>query len=47
MSECELVVIERRDFVPFLSDHPDVMLKFIEILRGCAGPASRCKTLHS
>jgi CRP-like cAMP-binding protein len=32
MSECELVVIERRDFVPFLSDHPDVMLKFIEIL---------------
>src|SRR5262245_60532078 len=32
MSDCELVVIERRDFVPFLSDHPDVMLKFIEIL---------------
>src|SRR5262249_57831418 len=32
MSDCELVVIERRDFVPFLSGHPDVMLKFIEIL---------------
>jgi CRP-like cAMP-binding protein len=32
MSDCELVVIERRDFVPFLSNHPDVMLKFIEIL---------------
>lgn len=32
MSPCELIVIERRDFVPFLSGHPDVMLKFIEIL---------------
>jgi len=32
MSDCEFVVIERRDFVPFLSSHPDVMLKFIEIL---------------
>jgi CRP-like cAMP-binding protein len=32
MSDCELIVIERRDFVPFLSAHPDVMLKFIEIL---------------
>ena len=32
MTECELIVIERRDFVPFLRDHPDVMLKFIEIL---------------
>src|SRR6516225_6135406 len=32
MSDCELVVIERRDFVPFLSGQPDVMLKFIEIL---------------
>jgi CRP/FNR family cyclic AMP-dependent transcriptional regulator len=32
MSACELVVIERRDFVPFLSGHPDVTLKFIEIL---------------
>jgi CRP/FNR family cyclic AMP-dependent transcriptional regulator len=32
MTDCELIVIERRDFVPFLSNHPDVMLKFIEIL---------------
>ena len=32
MSDCELVVIERRDFVPFLRDRPDVTLKFIEIL---------------
>ena len=32
MSDCELVVIERRDFVPFLTSHPDVTLKFIEIL---------------
>jgi CRP-like cAMP-binding protein len=28
MSSCELAVIERRDFVPFLSSHPDVILKF-------------------
>jgi len=32
MSDCELIVIERRDFVPFLSNHPDVTIKFIEIL---------------
>jgi CRP/FNR family transcriptional regulator, cyclic AMP receptor protein len=32
MSDCELIVIERRDFVPFLQDNPDVTLKFIEIL---------------
>jgi CRP/FNR family cyclic AMP-dependent transcriptional regulator len=32
MSDSELIVIERRDFVPFLSSQPDVMLKFIEIL---------------
>ena len=32
MSDCELIVIERRDFVPFLSSQPDVMLKFIEIV---------------
>ena len=32
MSDCELIVIERRDFVPFLRDNPDIMLKFIEIL---------------
>jgi CRP/FNR family transcriptional regulator, cyclic AMP receptor protein len=32
MSDCELIVIERRDFVPFLTGQPEVMLKFIEIL---------------
>jgi CRP/FNR family cyclic AMP-dependent transcriptional regulator len=32
MSDCELIIIERRDFVPFLSGHPDVTIKFIEIL---------------
>jgi CRP/FNR family cyclic AMP-dependent transcriptional regulator len=32
MSDCELIVIERRDFIPFLRDNPDVTLKFIEIL---------------
>ena len=32
MSDCELIVIERRDFIPFLNDHPDVTIKFIEIL---------------
>jgi CRP/FNR family transcriptional regulator, cyclic AMP receptor protein len=32
MTDCELVIIERRDFIPFLRDQPDVMLKFIEIL---------------
>ena len=32
MADCELIIIERRDFVPFLQDHPDVTLKFIEIL---------------
>jgi CRP/FNR family cyclic AMP-dependent transcriptional regulator len=32
MSDCELIVIERRDFVPFLRSQPDVTLKFLEIL---------------
>jgi CRP-like cAMP-binding protein len=32
MTDCELIVIERRDFVPFLRDHPDVTLKLLEIL---------------
>jgi len=30
--ESELMVIERRDLIPFLRAHPDVALKFIEIL---------------
>jgi len=32
MTDCELMVIERRDFVAFLRSQPDVTLKFIEIL---------------
>jgi CRP/FNR family transcriptional regulator, cyclic AMP receptor protein len=32
MSDCELMVIERRDFLPFLRGQPDVTLKFLEIL---------------
>jgi CRP/FNR family transcriptional regulator, cyclic AMP receptor protein len=32
MSDCELAVIERRDFISFLNGNPDVTLKFIEIL---------------
>jgi CRP-like cAMP-binding protein len=32
MSECELMVIERRDFMQFLRTQPDMTLKFIEIL---------------
>lgn len=34
MSDCELMVIERRDFVPFMHDNPEVALKLIEILCG-------------
>ena len=45
MSDCELIVIERRDFLEFLRSEPDVTLKFIEILCArCAGPASRSRT---
>jgi len=32
MSDCELALIERRDFVPFLQSQPDVVLRFIDIL---------------
>src|SRR5260221_8622272 len=32
MADCELIVIERRDFGPVLSSQTDVMLQFIEIL---------------
>ena len=32
MSDCQLMVIERREFVEFLRSQPDVTLKFIEIL---------------
>jgi CRP-like cAMP-binding protein len=32
MSDCELIVIERQEFVPFLRSEPDVTLKLMEIL---------------
>jgi CRP/FNR family transcriptional regulator, cyclic AMP receptor protein len=32
MDDCELMVIDRRDFIPFLRDQPDIALKFIEVL---------------
>ena len=32
MLDCELVVIERRDFMPFLRSEPQLGLRFIEIL---------------
>jgi CRP/FNR family cyclic AMP-dependent transcriptional regulator len=32
MDDCELMVIDRRDFIPFLRGEPDIALKFIEIL---------------
>src|SRR5205807_7692163 len=32
MTDCELVVMERREFIPFLRSQPDVMLKLMEIL---------------
>jgi CRP/FNR family transcriptional regulator, cyclic AMP receptor protein len=32
MTDCELMVIERRDFLPFLRSQPDLAIKIIEIL---------------
>lgn len=32
ISDCELMVIERRDFIPFLRDNPEVAIKLIEVL---------------
>ena len=32
IDDCELMVIDRRDFIPFLHREPDVTLKLIEIL---------------
>jgi CRP/FNR family transcriptional regulator, cyclic AMP receptor protein len=32
MSDCELMVLERREFIPFLLSQPDVTLKLMEIL---------------
>jgi CRP/FNR family cyclic AMP-dependent transcriptional regulator len=32
MAECELLVLERRDFIPFLRSHPDAALRLLEVL---------------
>jgi len=32
MTDCELMVIERRDFVPLLREQPEIAIKLIEML---------------
>lgn len=32
MESCELLILERRDFVPFLEHHPDICLRLIAVL---------------
>jgi CRP/FNR family transcriptional regulator, cyclic AMP receptor protein len=32
MDACELMVLERRDFVPFLKSHPDACMRLLEVL---------------
>jgi CRP/FNR family transcriptional regulator, cyclic AMP receptor protein len=32
VSDCELMVIERRDFIPFLRKNPEVAIKLVEVL---------------
>jgi CRP/FNR family transcriptional regulator, cyclic AMP receptor protein len=32
ISDCDLMVLDRREFIPFLRTQPDVMLKLVEIL---------------
>jgi CRP/FNR family transcriptional regulator, cyclic AMP receptor protein len=32
MDPCELMILERRDFMPFLRDHPDACLRLLEVL---------------
>jgi len=34
VSDCELMQIDRRDFVPLLTENPEIALKLIEILCG-------------
>jgi CRP/FNR family transcriptional regulator, cyclic AMP receptor protein len=34
LTECELMVIERRDFIPLLREQPEIALKVIEVLCG-------------
>jgi len=44
MSDCRLMMIERRDFIPVLREYPEVAIKLIEILtRGCVEPANRSR----
>jgi CRP/FNR family transcriptional regulator, cyclic AMP receptor protein len=33
-TDCTLMVIERREFIPLLRSHPDVMLRLLEVLCG-------------
>ena len=33
-TDCTLMVIERREFIPLLKNHPDVMLRLLEVLCG-------------
>ncbi len=32
MGSCELLILERRDFVPFLRDHPDACMRLLKVL---------------
>ena len=32
LDACELLVLERRDFVPFLQSHPDACMRLMEVL---------------
>ena len=34
VSDCELMQIDRRDFIPLVTEHPEIALKLIEILCG-------------
>jgi CRP/FNR family transcriptional regulator, cyclic AMP receptor protein len=34
LTRCELIAIDRRDFIPLVKDQPDIALKLIEVLCG-------------
>jgi CRP/FNR family transcriptional regulator, cyclic AMP receptor protein len=45
IADCELMVIERRDFIPFLHSQPDVTLQILRsYARACAAQPSRYRT---
>jgi CRP/FNR family transcriptional regulator, cyclic AMP receptor protein len=44
MSDCELMTIERREFIPFLQSQPNVTLKLMEIL--CSRLRNASKQAH-